>query len=179
MAPLAVTIYSVPFSLPGLVLAALVGLLASRPLGRALGAHPIVAWAIVASVGLILAATLTPVPGADDPARGGLACDLSRIGLAPWRRLTSVNEVSLNILLLVPLGLALGLLPRSRPKVGLVAAAAALPLAIEVAQAVATPLHRACQSADVFDNLTGLALGLLAGGAAGALDARRAPAARG
>jgi hypothetical protein len=41
--------------------------------------------------------------------------------------------------------------------------AALLPLTIESIQLVATPLRRACQGADVIDNMLGLALGLAAG----------------
>jgi hypothetical protein len=41
--------------------------------------------------------------------------------------------------------------------------AVALPFAIEATQLVVTSLDRACQSADVSDNLTGLALGVVAG----------------
>ena len=42
-------------------------------------------------------------------------------------------------------------------------AAIALPFAIEAVQFAVTPLGRACQSADVVDNLTGLLVGLVAG----------------
>jgi hypothetical protein len=45
----------------------------------------------------------------------------------------------------------------------------ALPFAIEGFQLVVTPLGRACQSADMVDNLTGLVLGLGAGWVAGTL----------
>ena len=41
--------------------------------------------------------------------------------------------------------------------------AALLPFAIEFVQLAATPLGRACQGADVVDNMLGLALGLAAG----------------
>ena len=43
-----------------------------------------------------------------------------------------------------------------------------LPLLIEVGQLLITPLDRACQSADVFDNLTGLVLGFALGAIASA-----------
>jgi len=168
-------IHTAPWFLPGVGLAALLGIPLSRLLGRTLHASRGLAWALVVGVGIVLAATLTPVRDAVDlPWLGPLRCDLSRIGLPRWRDLTSVNDTSLNVILFVPLGLALGLLPRSRRKAILVLAAAGLPLAIEIAQVVLAPLNRTCQGADVIDNLLGLAAGLALGSLAGGLVARRA-----
>jgi hypothetical protein len=45
----------------------------------------------------------------------------------------------------------------------LTVAAIALPFAIETTQMVVPVIERGCQSADVFDNLTGLAVGLAIG----------------
>ena len=150
-------------------LAALLGVIVSRPLGRAIHASRGLAWALVVSTGITLAATLTPVHASLDPGAGGLyACDFARVGLPPLDELTRINDTSLNVLLFVPLGITLGLLPRSTRKLALILLAVALPFAIEITQAVAVPLNRTCQSADVFDNLTGLALGLLLGSVAGA-----------
>jgi glycopeptide antibiotics resistance protein len=73
------------------------------------------------------------------------------------------GTTSLNVILFVPLGIFLALLPRSRATVFAVIGAALLPVAIESIQFVATPLGRACQGADVIDNMLGLALGLAAG----------------
>ena len=70
---------------------------------------------------------------------------------------------SLNVALFIPLGIAIGLVHVSRPWAALTFAAIALPFAIEAIQLVAPILDRGCQSADVVDNLTGLALGLLIG----------------
>lgn len=53
----------------------------------------------------------------------------------------------------------------------MLAAAVALPFVIEATQLLVPSLGRACESADVVDNLTGLVLGL----AAGAVVARFAP----
>jgi len=67
----------------------------------------------------------------------------------------------------MPFGLAIGLLARSRPKALLVIVAIALPFVIETTQLLVPALERGCQSADVIDNLTGLALGLLIGSGVG------------
>jgi glycopeptide antibiotics resistance protein len=57
--------------------------------------------------------------------------------------------------------------PRSRRKAVVLIAAIALPFAIEITQMLLPILDRACESADVVDNLTGLVLGLGGGVAAG------------
>ncbi len=149
-----------PGFLPGLVLAGAGGLVFSRPVGNRVGVSRGMAWALIMSLGLIVAATMTP--GAEAP-NAGAGCDLSRLWPARFDQLLSIGTVSLNVLLFVPLGLVLGLLDRSRVKVVLLAGAIALPVAIEAIQLVVTPLDRACQRADVVDNLTGLLLGLAAG----------------
>ena len=58
----------------------------------------------------------------------------------------------------------------------MLAVALALPFAIEATQLVVIPLGRACQGADVIDNLTGLVIGLMAGAVLGRLrpESRRA-----
>lgn len=94
-------------------------------------------------------------------------CDLSRIGLASWRELSHLDDASLNILLFVPLGISIGLCPRSRAKLIVLTGAFVLPAAVELIQLVAVSLGRECQSADVVDNVFGLLLGLLAGSVAG------------
>lgn len=152
----------------GVALSAVVGLAASGRVGRALGIGRSVAWLLVMSLGLILSATLTPLYRASEHASAGAAvCDFARIGLAPVSQLLTVNEASLNVLLFVPLGAGIGLIPRSRTKLAIVALAIGVPFAIETIQLIVPFLNRACQSADIADNLTGLALGLAVGALAG------------
>ena len=153
---------SVPWLLPGSAIALVVGVAASGPVGRSLGITRIVAAVIIVNLGVILAATLTPCPCLPQPGAGG-ACDLSRTGLASPLQLVTSFDTAGNMLAFIPLGFAIALIPRSRRKGGLLAGAVALPFAIEAIQLLATPLGRACQSADVVDNLTGLVLGLVAG----------------
>ena len=163
---------SVPWLLPGAAVALVVGVAASRRVGGSLGVTRMVAAVIIVSIGVILAATLTPCPCLPQPGAGG-ACDLSRTGLAsPFQLVTSFDTAG-NILAFIPLGFAIALIPRSRWKGGLLAGAVALPFAIEAIQLLATPLGRACQSADVVDNLTGLVLGLVAGSIAARIAGAR------
>lgn len=157
-----------PLLLPGIVISGIVSVAASERVGRALGTRRAVAWLLVLSLGIILTGTLTPLAEECrcDPNAVG-SCDLSRIGLAPLDELLRVNMTSLNVLMFVPLGAAIGLLPGSRRKTAIVIGAIALPFAIEATQALVPLLERACESADVVDNLTGLAIGLAIGVAAG------------
>jgi hypothetical protein len=152
-----------PWFLPGLLVFSLLGAAIARPVGRLFRASPGLGFSLVFSLGIVLAATLTPLRGAFNSNAVGGTCDLSRIGLAPLRLLLHIDDTSLNIAMFVPFGIVVGLLGRSRAKAVLVVVAIALPVLIETTQLLVPSLERGCQSADVFDNLTGLALGLLFG----------------
>jgi glycopeptide antibiotics resistance protein len=119
---------------------------------------------MVLSVGIIMAATLTPQGEAlEFGVRGSSSCNLSRLGPIPLRDVLRLTEASINVLMFIPLGAAIGLVPRSRRRAAVVTAAIALPFAIETIQLLVPMLDRGCESADVVDNLTGLAIGLACG----------------
>jgi len=163
---------AVPWFLPGAALFVAMAIAGGRRTGRALGVGPLVAQGLIVSIGIVLAVTLTPLRGVLElGAVGSGHCDLSRIGPAPLRELLTVNDTSLNVLLFVPLGATLAFLPRTRRTALVVAAAIALPFAIEATQLLVPWLDRACESADVVDNLTGLAIGLAGGVVAARLAA--------
>jgi hypothetical protein len=151
--------------IPGVAISIIVALILSGSVARRLGTRRAVAWLLLASLGAVLSATVTPSREALllHPATGMVGCDLSRVGPARWAEYLTLGTTSLNVVLFVPLGVAIGLLPHSQLKAALVLGAVILPIAIETVQLVVGPLGRACQSADVFDNLLGLVLGLLAG----------------
>jgi hypothetical protein len=154
----------VQWFVPSLLLATVVSLGLSGRVARALGTRPIVAWALLVGLGLIISATLTPLHRAvGTPSQAVRTCDLSRFGLAPMDQLLVISDTSLNIALFIPMGVAVGLLPASRRKATLILASVALPFGIEGTQLFAPFLNRGCQSADVTDNLTGLVLGLALG----------------
>ena len=153
-----------PWFLPGVVIWVAVALVAGGRVGRALGVRRAVAFALIVSLGIVLSATLTPLRGAlDFGTVGSGSCDFSRVGFAPLRDLLRFGDTSLNVLMFVPLGVSIGLLPRSRLTAVVVVGAIALPFAIEATQLLVPWLDRACESADVVDNLTGLAIGLAGG----------------
>ena len=78
-------------------------------------------------------------------------------------RVLNFGERGLNVLLFIPFGAAIGALPSSRAKAGLLAASLVLPFFVEGIQYVVPALDRSCSTVDVIDNLTGLAIGLAIG----------------
>lgn len=146
-----------------LVLIAIGSLVLGPAVARRLATRRSVASLLLFGFGLVIAATLLP----DRDALAGIAsdrvCDLSRIGPASIGELTRVNTTSLNVLLFVPLGVAVGLLPRSRPAAVVLVAALSLTFVVEAVQLFVTVLGRGCQTADMVDNLMGLAIGIAIG----------------
>jgi glycopeptide antibiotics resistance protein len=153
-----------PWLLPGVAISVVVSITGSGVVGRALRVRRSVAWVMVLSVGIIMAATLTPQGEAlEFGARGSSSCNLSRLGPVPLGEFLRLTEASINVLMFIPLGAAIGLVPHSRRGAAVVIAAIALPFAIETIQLLVPVLDRGCESADVVDNLTGLAIGLACG----------------
>jgi hypothetical protein len=149
--------------LPGLGAALLIGIVIGPVVGHLLGIGRLPGIAGLFSLGLILLTTLAQ--GGDVPGVGTQAgtCDLTRFGPGSITDLTTINEVSLNVLLFAPLGLTLGVVRRSRWKALAIAAAVALPFVIEWVQLLVPSLGRYCDTADIADNLTGLVIGLVIG----------------
>lgn len=113
--------------------------------------------------GLVISATLVPTAAALEGVTSDGMCDTTRVGFASLQELTSVNFASLNVLLFVPLGLAVGLLPRNRAAAVVVVAAVSLTFVVETIQLLVPVFGRGCQTADMFDNLLGLAIGVVMG----------------
>jgi glycopeptide antibiotics resistance protein len=134
----------------------------SRSVAEKLAMSRALGFALVFWLGVILSATMTPsISGMADPDRVMAWCDLSRIGPPSIGQFDTLNDVSLNVLLFVPLGVLVSARTRHRGKALLWATA--LPLLIEGVQFFGAAIGRECQSADVFDNWTGLLLGYLGG----------------
>jgi glycopeptide antibiotics resistance protein len=155
---------NVPLFLPTTIVAILVGYLARDRVGRWLGGSAALGWAFVVAIAIIVAATLTPlreIAAEGRPAQVG--CDLSRVGFASIREILRADDSFRNIVLFIPLGAVIAFVPGLRRKAALLAAAGLAPIAIEVGQLLLTPLNRACQSADVFDNVMGLFVGFAIG----------------
>ena len=118
---------------------------------------------MVLGFGTVIAATLMPTSAALEGLSSSGVCDTSRLGIAPLGQLLDVSGTSLNVLLFVPLGVAVGLLPRNRRAGLVVLAAFSLTFVVEGVQLIATPLGRGCYTADIVDNTMGLAIGVVIG----------------
>ena len=154
---------TVPWFLPGMVVTIAVATLLCKRVGRWFDAGPVRAWWLMAGLGLAIVTTLTPQRDAvERGAIGSGACDLSRMWLAPLDFYRGPNDSAENILLFVPLGIAIAFL-RGRTRRVAIAAGVLLPIVIEVLQRQVTILNRSCESADVVDNIAGLLIGLAIG----------------
>jgi VanZ family protein len=153
-----------PWFLPGLAITTVIALAVAGRVARRLRTQSWIAFLLVVSVGAVLAATIPPVAGGFSGRPSALGrCDFGRIGLAPLSQYIHLGDTSLNVILFVPLGLAIGLLGRSPAAARLLVAALASPVAIEAIQSLLPMFGRACQSRDVVDNLLGLGIGLALG----------------
>jgi glycopeptide antibiotics resistance protein len=164
-------VQAVPLFVPALVVSLIIGIAFARRLARAIGTSPAVALLLVASVGLIFSATLTPLRGVlEDGAVSSGSCDLRRIGWAPLSTYLRPSGAALNVVLFIPLGLALGMLPRARRWTTVAIAAGVLsPILVEGVQLLVPALGRGCEAADIVDNTTGILIGLVAGRLLGGL----------
>lgn len=154
----------IPWLLPGLAITTVIALAVAGRVARRLRTENWIAFLLVVSVGAVIAATIPPVAGGfrGQPSAPG-RCDFGRTGLAPLSQYLHLVDTSLNVMLFVPLGLAIGLLGRSPVTAWLLAPALASPVVIEAIQSLAPMLARECQSQDVVDNLLGLVIGLVLG----------------
>jgi VanZ family protein len=153
-----------PWFLPGLAITTVIAVVLAGRVARRLRTERWIAFLLVVSVGAVLAATITPdADGLSGQSSALGQCDFGRIGLASLSEYLQFGDPTLNVILFVPLGLAIGLVGRSPATARLFVAAVASPVAIEVIQSLAPMLGRGCQSRDVVDNLLGLGIGLALG----------------
>jgi hypothetical protein len=157
-------VFPLPWLLPGIAIALVVSIAASGQIARWLSVPRVASWVLIMSTGMILAVTVTPQrPEYASESLWVRSCDFSRIGPPAIAQVTGPSDELGNILMFIPLGFAIALAPWSSRKAVVLIGACALPFLIESTQFVVSPLRRACQSADVVDNLTGLLVGLAAG----------------
>ena len=164
----------VPWFLPGLAITTVIALAVAARVARRLRTESWIAFFLIMSVGTVLAATIPPdADGFSGRPSAPGRCDFGRIGLAPLSQYLHLGDTSLNVILFVPLGLAVGLLGRSPATARVLVTVLALPLTIEVIQSLLPVLGRGCQSRDVVDNLLGLGIGLTLGVLLSVVRARR------
>ena len=123
-----------------------------------MGARRGVGFLLVLSIGLILAITLVPMEHPGFAPDQGLRCLVPDLRVLGSGTLLQLSDDFLNVVLFVPLGLAIAFLPRSR-RLPALALGALLPWAIEITQLLLPNLNRTCQSEDLTTNLLGLVVG--------------------
>jgi hypothetical protein len=154
---------STPWLWPALALAISGSLVAFRPLARVLRAPRPVAFLLLLSLGGIVALTLTPGADAFLPYHYFQDCLVEVVRPIGFGRVLNLGERGLNVLLFIPFGAAIGALPWSKVKGGVLGASLVLPFAVEGIQYLVPALDRSCTTVDIIDNLTGLVIGLVIG----------------
>jgi glycopeptide antibiotics resistance protein len=155
---------SVPWFVPGVVVTVVIALAAAPRVTTRLRCPTAVAVLLVGSIGLVCAATLTPLVGAiEEGIWSSGTCSTRRTGFAAPSTYLRVSDAALNVVLFVPLGVAIGLLPWSRSTAVLLMAGVGLSIAVEGTQMLLPVLGRGCETADIVDNTAGLVLGLAVG----------------
>ena len=99
--------------------------------GRLLGARGVVAFFLLASLALVIAATLLPTADAMTGVSSDGTCDLTRLGFPTVAEVRGDSQTRLNLLLFLPLGVSIALLPLALRSIVVGAAAIALPFVIE------------------------------------------------
>ncbi|MDX3071648.1 VanZ family protein [Streptomyces sp. NPDC088354] len=156
---------AMPLFWPGALLSSVAAGVCARRTARRLGTGPVTAFCLVLALGGIAVTTLladiTLEPNAMRRfGAGTFATDWTLPGPAD---LAGFGQRGLNVLLFVPLGLAVARTRPARRALGLAAAAAVLPFAIEAVQYEVVWLLRAADAQDIADNLCGLLAGLILG----------------
>lgn len=160
-----------PWLLQGMLAALVVAAVLRRRLADRLGSPPLVAFALLACLGVILVVTLTPSPDGGFWGRGRVAS--FALTWEVFRHLGSVNHLSLNVLLLVPLALLAQFVGRREIRRVVTGGVFALPVAVELVQYLLPVLGRSgFQMDDVVANTTGVLLGATLGLVARRLLAR-------
>jgi hypothetical protein len=159
-----------PLFWPGVICSLFLAAVLSGRAGRLLLSHRAVGFLLVLALGGVVALTLLPDlrgPLWENARYAVQQCALDNAGPRPFSALFTATQSSLNVALFIPLGLAAGL-AGTRGRAALTAlGAATLPFAVEWIQYLSPFLGRACDAQDVWDNLFGLAIGLVSGLAAG------------
>ncbi|MFN8183084.1 MAG: VanZ family protein [Candidatus Nanopelagicales bacterium] len=137
----------------------------ARSLARRLGLTPGIVFGLLASLSLVVAATLAP-------GSGGVWGTCLREVVHPLgpRGLLAGGDRALNTWLFVPLGVFAALAARRRP--WLLPLAFTVPFLVEAVQRVTPWLGRRCQFQDLVDNTWGLVLGAAVGLLIGLVAAR-------
>ena len=148
-----------PWARAGLVVVALVAVLLAVPVAKLLRSNPIIVGLLIGAFGAVLVFTLTPrLRTFGDPE----TCYL-QFGKPTRSDLLQPTDVSMNLLLLFPVGVLLTWLRPVIAVCGTFLVALALPVAIEYTQYAMASLGRTCSFYDIETNIIGLLVGVAVG----------------
>lgn len=162
--------HSIPLAAPGAVGCAVAFALVGPWLGPRLGVHPVTAWFFCTMLSGFAALTLTPSRSAIEGLPQGHTHWSTGLALPTPEQLTSVNDVSLNIVAGLALGASGLVMARARRRVAPMLVVVAAPVVVEVVQWAVHQLGRSgFLLTDVVDN----GIGILVGAAASTLVLQR------
>lgn len=148
-----------PWARAGLLVVAIVAVLLAVPVGKLLRSNPIIVGLLIAAFGAVLVFTLTPRLRTYGEAG---TCYL-QFGRPTRADLVAPTDVSLNLLLMFPIGVLLTWLRPFFAVCGAFLLALVMPVAIEYTQYAMESLGRFCSFYDIQTNLIGLIAGVAVG----------------
>lgn len=139
-----------------LLVVAVVAVLVARPLARVLRSNPLVSWLLALSLLAVVALSLAP--SSHLQAAAGVC-------LRPWSlpagtRALWPTDFTTNVLMYVPLGMAVTWLRPIAVRMMAMAAVFAVPLALELTQREIVIINRQCSLSDIIGNEVGLLIGM-------------------
>lgn len=148
-----------PWARTGLMIAAIVAVLLCFPVSRLLKSNVFVVAGLLFAWGAVAAFTLTPIPE-NIAITQGCIYDIFRPSRAD---LTEPTDISMNMLMLLPVGVLLTWLRPWWAVMGAIVAGIATPFVVEYTQRVVVELGRQCSFYDIATNLLGLGVGIVLG----------------
>lgn len=155
---------ALPFALPAFVVGAVISALLAKHLGAKIKEQTLVVFLWLASLVLILSATLTPTVHALEMDKDLLTTRVWTWALPSPSAPFTVNWQSMNLVLFTPIGIASGLFTQRRNVTSLALCAYFVSVLVEVIQYLVLPLGRAqFNSTTVVIGWVGITVGLALG----------------
>lgn len=150
---------STPWARGGLLVVALLAVVLAVPAGKLLRSNPIVAGLLIAAFGAVLVFTLTP----QVRMYGQPHTCLMTLTRPTRSDLVEPTDISMNTLMLFPVGVLLMWLRPLIAVLGTLFIALVLPFAVEYIQYASPSLGRTCSFYDIATNELGLIVGVAVG----------------
>lgn len=155
---------ALPFALPAFAVGAVIGAIFARRFGAKFKERPILVFLWLASLMLILSATLTPAGHALEMDEGLLSTRVWIWALPSPGALFSINWQSMNLVMFTPIGIASGAFTQWRNVTSPTLSAYFVSLLVEMIQYLVMPLGRAqFNSSTVIIGWVGITVGVAIG----------------